>query len=71
MIASLILALGLSTSAADKPAAPAQPKHAALCVDGVAEGYPCLNVDLMAHITNAQLGGGSGNDNWGWTDPDT
>jgi choice-of-anchor B domain-containing protein len=71
MISSLFLALSLSATAADKPAMPAQPKHTALCVDGVAEGYPCLNVDLMAHITNAQLGGGSGNDSWGWTDPDT
>jgi choice-of-anchor B domain-containing protein len=71
MIASVIFALGLSTVTADKPGTLAQPKHAALCVDGVAEGYPCLNVDLLAHIGNAQLGGGNGNDIWGWTDPDT
>jgi choice-of-anchor B domain-containing protein len=47
------------------------PNHATPCVDGVAEGYPCSNVNLAAHITNAQLGGSAGNDSWGWTDPDT
>lgn len=71
MISSFVFALGLAPAAVDKPPMPTQPKHAALCVDGVAEGYPCLKVDLLAHITNAQLGGGSGNDVWGWTDPDT
>lgn len=71
MFTSLILVFGMSAAAADKPLGPAQPKHAAPCVEGVAEGYPCLNVDLLAHISNAQLGGGSGNDIWGWTDPDT
>lgn len=47
------------------------PKHAVTCANGVAEGFPCSNVDLQSHITNSQLGGGSGNDLWGWTDPGT
>lgn len=48
-----------------------QPKHAEPCIGGFAEGFPCSNIDLQAHITNAQMGGGNGNDVWGWTDPDT
>ncbi|MEO8066880.1 MAG: choice-of-anchor B family protein [Flavobacteriales bacterium] len=43
------------------------------CVGGLAGGYPCDKVDLMAHLSLAQLGatGGSPNaaDLWGWTDP--
>ncbi len=39
------------------------------CVDGDAGGYPCSNVDLMAFLPLNQIGGGSGNDIWGWTDP--
>ena len=44
-----------------------------LCENGVAAGqYPCENVDLLAVMNTAQLGGGLGvgyNDIWGWTDP--
>ncbi|MEX0863827.1 MAG: choice-of-anchor B family protein [Acidimicrobiia bacterium] len=39
------------------------------CVDGFAGIYPCSNVDLMAFLPLADIGGGSGNDIWGWTDP--
>lgn len=40
------------------------------CVNGFADGYPCLNVDLYAAIPIADLGGGeNGNDCWGWTGP--
>ena len=39
------------------------------CVGGMAGTYPCSNVDLMAFLPLAQIGGGSGNDIWGWTDP--
>lgn len=41
------------------------------CVGGFAGSYPCLNVDLMAFLPLAQIGGGNGNDIWGWTDPTT
>lgn len=53
------------------PSAIAAPRHAGECVDGVVEGYACNNVDLLAHMDLATLGGSSGNDMWGWTDPDT
>jgi choice-of-anchor B domain-containing protein len=41
------------------------------CEDGRAFIYPCDNVDLLSLVPNAMLGGGNGNDIWGWTDPET
>ena len=38
------------------------------CVSGMAGGYPCNNIDLMAFLPLDQIGGGNGNDIWGWTD---
>ena len=38
------------------------------CVAGMAGGYPCSNIDLMAFLPLDQIGGGNGNDIWGWTD---
>lgn len=46
------------------------PQTATPCVGGMAGVYPCLNVDLLAYMPLASIGGGSGaNDIWGWTDP--
>lgn len=39
------------------------------CQDGFADIYPCRNVDLLSVLPLGQIGGGSGNDIWGWTDP--
>ncbi|MEU3648806.1 choice-of-anchor B family protein [Lentzea sp. NPDC034063] len=39
------------------------------CVNGKADIYPCKNVDLLSVLPLAQIGGGNGNDIWGWTDP--
>lgn len=41
------------------------------CVDGFAAEFPCQNVDLLAHLPFDLIGGGGGNDIWGWTDPTT
>lgn len=41
------------------------------CTAGMAADFPCNNVDLLAFLPLAEIGGGSGNDIWGWTDPDT
>jgi len=41
------------------------------CQGGMAGEYPCQNVDLMAQMPLNAIGGGSGNDIWGWTDPQT
>jgi len=40
------------------------------CVNGFAGPYPCNNVDLLAHVTMAQLGTNTDvADLWGYTDP--
>jgi choice-of-anchor B domain-containing protein len=39
------------------------------CQNGMAGEYPCQNVDLLAQMPLNTIGGGSGNDIWGWTDP--
>jgi choice-of-anchor B domain-containing protein len=45
------------------------------CVNGMADIYPCENIDLLAFMPLAEVGGTLANsaasDIWGWTDPDT
>ena len=41
------------------------------CIGGMAGTFPCANVDLLAHLTEADLGITAASDNWGWTDPVT
>ena len=45
------------------------------CVGGSAGSYPCSNVDLLAFMPLADIGGtqpdSEANDIWGWTDPAT
>jgi choice-of-anchor B domain-containing protein len=41
------------------------------CVNGMAGTFPCRNIDLASFLPLADIGGGSGNDIWGWTDPAT
>ena len=43
--------------------------HLTPCIDGMAGGFPCSNVDLLEHMPLSTIGGGNGNDIWGWTDP--
>ncbi len=50
---------------------PASPEHHVACENGMANGFPCLNVDLLEVFSPAQLGASAGNDLWGWTDPVT
>ena len=38
------------------------------CVDGMAGTFPCRNVDLASFLPLADIGGGTSNDVWGWTD---
>lgn len=48
--------------------------RAARCEDGRLGAFPCSNIELVGHLTTAQLGGERGawvNDVWGWTDPVT
>jgi choice-of-anchor B domain-containing protein len=39
------------------------------CVGGLAGTYPCQNIDLVNFMPLSSIGGGNGNDIWGWTDP--
>ncbi len=39
------------------------------CVAGMADIFPCRGVDLLSVRSLNELGGGSGNDLWGWVDP--
>ena len=41
------------------------------CVGGMAAQYPCRDIDLLSAMPTNTIGGGSGNDLWGWTDPQT
>ena len=43
------------------------------CTDGIAGDFSCDGVNLMSRLTLAAMDntGGSANDLWGWTDPDT
>ena len=41
------------------------------CSSGMAGGYPCNGYDLLSHIPLSTFNAGSGNDSWGWTDPQT
>ncbi|RJQ71010.1 choice-of-anchor B family protein [Pseudonocardiaceae bacterium YIM PH 21723] len=42
---------------------------AVACTNGKAGSYPCKNVDLLSVLPLSSIGGGNGNDVWGWTDP--
>jgi choice-of-anchor B domain-containing protein len=50
-------------------AVPAVAALAATCTGGMADGYPCRNVDLLSNLPLSAMGGGSGSQGWGWTDP--
>lgn len=39
------------------------------CIGGMADIFPCRNIDLLAVIQPSALGSTNGNDMWGWTDP--
>ncbi len=44
-------------------------ERATACTGGMADIFPCDKVDLLSVRSLSQLGGGSGNDMWGWVDP--
>jgi len=55
--------------AANHPIDQPQPLFDIPCVNGFADVYPCNNIDLLAYLPTATIGGQSNNDNWGWRDP--
>lgn len=55
--------------AADQPlASNSVPVVDVPCDGGFAAGYACSNVDLLAFMPLADIGGNNANDIWGWTD---
>ena len=60
---------GCAKRADAQPAARLESQPAVSCTDGMAGPYPCRDIDLMAFLPHGEIGGGSGNDIWGWTDP--
>ena len=60
---------GIASNAAPERGAPGT---FAPCVRGMAAGtYPCDGIDMMSHLSLADLGLSFVNDIWGWTDPQT
>jgi len=46
------------------------PRGHAPCIRGMAaDSFPCDKVDMLSHLTLADLGLSFANDMWGWTDP--
>ncbi len=41
------------------------------CEGGMAGSFPCAGFDLLSFVPIDLLGDKSGNDSWGWTDPDS
>jgi choice-of-anchor B domain-containing protein len=41
------------------------------CIGGMAGPFPCHNIDLASFLPVSDIGGGTVNDLWGWTDPQT
>ena len=48
---------------------PLRPMAAIPCVGGMSATFPCQNIDLVSLLPLNQMGGGSGSEVWGWTDP--
>jgi len=57
------------TDAAHRPMIQNEPLFDVPCTDGFADVYPCNNIDLLAHLPFATIGGKANNDSWGWHDP--
>jgi choice-of-anchor B domain-containing protein len=63
---------GGSSSGTTQPPPPTVPVIGvgpALCSNGTADGFPCRALRLHKNVGLGLLGAGTGNDIWGWTDP--
>jgi choice-of-anchor B domain-containing protein len=59
---------GHSGSNADPALAEPPAQGATACAGGFAGAYPCARVNLASFLPLTAIGGGRGNDVWGWTD---
>lgn len=48
---------------------PLTPMALTPCMNGLAGTFPCQNIDLVSLLPLNQMGGGTGSEVWGWTDP--
>jgi choice-of-anchor B domain-containing protein len=65
-------ARGFERAASNAAPDSGKPDTFAPCVRGMAGGtYPCDRIDMMSHLSRADLGLSFVNDMWGWTDPRT
>lgn len=53
-------------AAHNQPYSGYQFKGTTTCQNGVADGFPCQNIDLVGHLDLPEIGGGQGSDSWGW-----
>jgi choice-of-anchor B domain-containing protein len=68
MTAHRVALLGLALAVSSAPIEAAVVR----CVNGMANGFPCKNVDLMSFLPHSTWNGvtnEAGNDIWGWRDP--
>lgn len=67
------LSPSMQAQLAARPSAPTPlaPRHFTACVDGMADIYPCSNIDLLAFVPVSEFSSISTNSLWGWTDPTT
>ena len=72
-IAEQALTPQMRAQLAARPSAPAPlaPMHFTECIDGMADIYPCSNIDLLAFVPVSEFASASTNSLWGWTDPDS
>ena len=50
---------------------PTEPVFGLACANGMAGPFPCRAIALESFLPLNAIGGGEGNDIWGWTDPET
>lgn len=53
-------------AAHNQPYSGYQFKGTTTCQNGMADGFPCQNIDLVGHLDLPEIGGGQGSDSWGW-----
>lgn len=66
-----LLATAISFGSAFSAGAQTAGEGPAKCVGGKAAGYPCKDIDLLAHVSMGAAQGGGVADVWGWVDPET
>jgi choice-of-anchor B domain-containing protein len=73
MAAGAGLSPSMQAQLAARPTAPTPlaPRHFTACVDGMADIYPCSNIDLLSFTPVSEFSSISTNSLWGWTDSTT